>query len=148
MRTYAAVIALIPAVCFADPPSNVRVTPPMPFLYSPQRLDYSDPTNVHVVTSTALAPGVNTIGCSVLNVSNQPRQIRGELFRDGVIGAVFQATFNPWQHLSAPTIGALVLGDYKTTWCRFTVLDGKAGDIRGSIVLRKNDEVIAVLPAE
>jgi hypothetical protein len=149
MRAYAAIVAgLVPTVCFADPPSNIRITPPMPFLYSPHRLDFSDPTHVNVVPAPPLSPGLNTVGCSVLNVSDHARQIRVELFRDGALGTFFQSTFNPFQHLSTPTIGALLLGDYKTTWCKFTVMDGKAGDIRGSIVLRKNDEVIAVLPAE
>src|SRR4051812_15873748 len=103
MGAYAAVIALIPAVWFADPPGNIRITPPMPFLYSPQKLDFSDPTHVQVVPSSALVPGLNTVGCSVLNVSSQPRQIRVELFRDGALGTFFQSTFNPFQHLSTPT---------------------------------------------
>ncbi len=140
----ASLVALLP------PPSNVRITPPMPSLFSPFRQE-----NGEFPLNTPPA-GTATVSCSVVNVANDARRVEVRFFRrtsstgqaQTVQAGLLAITLEPGEQRVASDIKGLIAADLSSVYCRMTVLDGTRNDIRGAIALRLNDQVIAALPAE
>lgn len=150
-RQAIAVASLV--ACSAAFAGNSRTTPPMPRIFSGYQFQTqeADPHTTGNLVPAPMPVGQTTsMGCSFVNVSTESRQIEVRMYRDASLIGYSVAWYSPgevqpWATIKGTTLPPLT---YQTCYCKFTVLNGDREDIRGSIFLRLNDQVIAVLPAD